>query len=84
MAHHPSRLGRITLVLLGCGILSGCIGGKGRYNMAPEWLGPITTTEHRGSDDLLTAGLGKSGLASATPPSIANPPRRPPRSCAGW
>ena len=73
MAHHPSRLGRITLVLLGCGILSGCIGGKGRYNMAPEWLGPITTTEHRGSDDLLTAGLGKSGLASATPPSIANP-----------
>ncbi len=73
MAFHPTRLSRVTLVLLGCGMLAGCIGGKGRYNAAPEWLGPITTTEHRGGDDLLTAGLGKTGLASASAPAIADP-----------
>ena len=33
----------------------------------------VAITVHQGDDDLLTAGLGKSGLASAVPPAIANP-----------
>ncbi len=30
-------------------------------------------SEHRGSDDLLTAGLGLAGLRSMAPPALANP-----------
>ncbi|MFV0665565.1 3-hydroxybutyrate oligomer hydrolase family protein [Denitromonas sp.] len=33
----------------------------------------ITITSHEGDDDLLSAGLGKTGLASAVAPAIANP-----------
>ncbi|WP_374363425.1 3-hydroxybutyrate oligomer hydrolase family protein [Pseudoduganella danionis] len=37
-------------------------------NLAPAFLGTITTTSYDGlSDDLLTAGLGASGLAGPTP-----------------
>ncbi|MDC8757811.1 3-hydroxybutyrate oligomer hydrolase family protein [Janthinobacterium fluminis] len=37
-------------------------------NLAPHYLGPVTRTDYDGvSNDLLTAGLGKSGLAAAAP-----------------
>jgi hydroxybutyrate-dimer hydrolase len=46
----------------------------GALNRKPVWLGDVHATDYDGvSDDLLTAGLGKSGLQSAVPPAIANP-----------
>jgi hydroxybutyrate-dimer hydrolase len=37
-------------------------------NIAPPWLGTVTVTAYDGvSDDLLTAGLGKTGLGGAAP-----------------
>src|SRR5687767_8933656 len=35
--------------------------------------GEILVTEHRGADDLLTAGLGREGLFELTPPKVAIP-----------
>lgn len=44
-------------------------------NLAPAFLGAITATSYDGlSDDLLTAGLGASGLAGPTP-AYADPAR---------
>ncbi|MYN46257.1 D-(-)-3-hydroxybutyrate oligomer hydrolase [Pseudoduganella sp. FT93W] len=70
----------LGLALAGCA-LAGC----GSYhlhddepetlNLAPAFLGTITTTSYDGlSDDLLTAGLGASGLAGPTP-AYADPAR---------
>lgn len=42
-------------------------------DMQSATFGPIRVTEHRGSDDLLTAGLGVEGLRSMTPPAFAAP-----------
>jgi hydroxybutyrate-dimer hydrolase len=50
--------------------------GNGSQNNAlPNFIsGGVRTQTYDGTtDDLLTAGLGKDGLASATPPSISNP-----------
>jgi hydroxybutyrate-dimer hydrolase len=51
-------------------------GGFVTYNVLPErvWADTYTTHTYDGNtDDLLTAGLGKSGLGSATAPLYANP-----------
>ncbi|BAN23975.1 D-(-)-3-hydroxybutyrate oligomer hydrolase [Caballeronia insecticola] len=50
-------------------------GGSPPTNTLPNFVsGAVNTQTYDGvSDDLLTAGLGKTGLASATSPSIANP-----------
>lgn len=37
-----------------------------------EIVGSTTRSEHRGDDDLLTAGLGLDGLRSLTPPALTN------------
>ena len=43
------------------------------FNEKPSWLGSIRQAEYDGqSDDLLTAGLGKSGLASAAAPGYVD------------
>jgi len=43
-------------------------------NFKPAWLGAIRSTDYDGSsDDLLTAGLGRTGLASAAAPTISTP-----------
>lgn len=49
--------------------------GRGQPNVRPSFLqGEISHTHYDGvSNDLLTAGLGASGLKSATPPSFADP-----------
>ena len=50
--------------------------GSGSQNNAlPSFIsGGVRTQTYDGTtDDLLTAGLGKDGLASATPPGISNP-----------
>jgi hydroxybutyrate-dimer hydrolase len=48
-------------------LLAGC-DDELKANAKPDFLGTVTTTEYDGnSDDLLTAGLGKTGLAGAAP-----------------
>lgn len=43
-------------------------------NLKPIYLGAVTSNTYDGaSDDLLTAGLGKTGLAAATAPAYADP-----------
>ncbi|MFN7432583.1 MAG: 3-hydroxybutyrate oligomer hydrolase family protein, partial [Betaproteobacteria bacterium] len=56
----------LSLVLAGCGSSSG--GAATPTNQRPSWLGTVTQTSYDGvSDDLLTAGLGRSGLQAAAP-----------------
>ena len=67
-----------AMLLAGCSVLSACGGGNDGNNVPgnvkPAFVGKVTTNHYDGStDDLLTAGLGASGLASATAPTIANP-----------
>jgi hydroxybutyrate-dimer hydrolase len=43
------------------------------FNVKPSWLTQLRSADYDGlTDDLLTAGLGRSGLASAIPPGYAN------------
>lgn len=65
------------------GLLAGCGGGVdaasldvGRPNTSPSFLsGAISSKTYDGNnDDLLTAGLGASGLASATAPAVSATP----------
>jgi len=80
----PQRLFRLTAVasavsaLAACGILSGCgdKGGSGpeELNTVPTYLGAVSVTNYDGqSDDLLTGGLGKTGLAATAAPAYADP-----------
>lgn len=68
-----------TLALAGAVTLAACgssddNGSTGSNNTLPNFVtGSVKTQTYDGStDDLLTAGLGKTGLASATAPTIAN------------
>ncbi|GCB03158.1 3-hydroxybutyrate oligomer hydrolase family protein [Ralstonia sp. SET104] len=65
-----------ALLLAGCGVLSACGGNDGNNvpgNTKPAFAGKVTINRYDGvSDDLLTAGLGASGLASTPAPAIAN------------
>lgn len=68
-----------SLLLAGCGVLglAGCGGDNNSSlsgNVKPSFVGAVTVTRHDGAnDDLLTAGLGAAGLASASAPSVATP-----------
>ena len=62
---------------LAAAVLAAC-GGSGNegpaLNAKPGYLGAVKETAYDGvSDDLLTAGLGASGLAAAAPPAYADP-----------
>src|SRR6516162_4629077 len=58
-------------------LLSGCPGDGNTnipQNLRPAFLGTVTTTSYDGvNDDLLTAGLGASGLGAAAAPAPASP-----------
>lgn len=62
-----------ALAVLVAAVLTACGGGDGgELNAKPGYLGTVRQQGYDGSsDDLLTAGLGKSGLAVATAPSFA-------------
>ncbi len=61
----------VVLLLAAC---NGVPGSRPDGNAKPSFLGAVSTTRYDGaSDDLLTAGLGKSGLQSATAPAVAVP-----------
>lgn len=59
--------------LVGVVVVSGMLFGFGWNDVRPPGLGEIIVTRYADGDDLLTAGLGRSGLASATLPPIADP-----------
>ena len=63
-----------ALAVLAAAVLTACGGGDGgELNAKPGYLGAVRQQSYDGSsDDLLTAGLGKSGLAAALP-ADANP-----------
>ena len=69
---HPFALALPALALL----LAACNGSDNNAletNVKPKFVGTVTKTTYDGaSDDLLTGGLGKSGLQAATAPAIAN------------
>jgi hydroxybutyrate-dimer hydrolase len=58
-------------------LLSGCPGDGGDnepQNLRPAFLGTVTKTTYDGvTDDLLTAGLGATGLGAAAAPPPVNP-----------
>nr|WP_279087770.1 D-(-)-3-hydroxybutyrate oligomer hydrolase [Comamonas thiooxydans] len=68
----PLSLG--ALAVLAAAVLTACGGGDGGdLNAKPGYLGTVRQQSYDGSsDDLLTAGLGKSGLAVATAPGFAS------------
>jgi hydroxybutyrate-dimer hydrolase len=63
------RLARLLLLLV---LLCFQSMASGRdFSLRPEWLGEVTVQVYDGvSNDLLTAGLGKTGLASPIPPPL--------------
>ncbi|QOQ83543.1 MULTISPECIES: D-(-)-3-hydroxybutyrate oligomer hydrolase [Comamonas] len=63
-----------ALAVLAAAVLTACGGGDGgELNAKPGYLGTVRQQSYDGSsDDLLTAGLGKSGLAVATAPGFAS------------
>ncbi len=68
-----SRLPFVPAVLA-LAALSACGSDGPEANTKPSYLGTVQQTRYDGvQDDLLTAGLGKSGLASVVPPTVANP-----------
>ena len=56
-------------------VLTACGGGDDPdWNVRPVWLGEVHSAAYDGvHDDLLTAGLGKTGLAAPLPPAYADP-----------
>ncbi len=55
-------------------LLAACGPGTTARNEKPAYVGTVTVTAYSGSDDLLTAGLGWDGLASATAPALSATP----------
>lgn len=61
--------------LLGASVLAACSSASPRDSAAGSahpMIEPQRVTEHRGSDDLLTAGLGLDGLRAMAPPAFAD------------
>jgi hydroxybutyrate-dimer hydrolase len=81
---HPLRRSAPALSTLAALMLSACGGGgtsiqfgSGDYevNLPPAGIRAISSTAYDGtSDDLLTAGLGRAGLASAAAPTLSATP----------
>ena len=60
------------LMILGATLLLGACASSPKHEAAVTVTGPQRTTEHRGGDDLLTAGLGIEGLRAMAPPAFAD------------
>ncbi|MEO8752653.1 MAG: 3-hydroxybutyrate oligomer hydrolase family protein [Casimicrobiaceae bacterium] len=73
--HRPASA--VALAALASLLLAGCPGSDTYTppsNVKPAFLGAVTRTAYDGvADDLLTAGLGKTGLGAAAAPPPVNP-----------
>jgi len=74
---HAYRAGAAVSAIAATLLLAGCPGNdtyNPPFNQKPAFLGTITKNSYDGvSDDLLTAGLGKTGLGAAAAPPPVNP-----------
>ena len=74
--HHAGpRVTPLLVALAAAGFLTACNGGDDAVavNTKPGFVGAVTKTAYDGAgDDLLTGGMGKTGLAGASPVA-ANP-----------
>lgn len=71
MNNNPSL--RLATVLLACLSAAACSTSPSRApSKEAAMIEPQRETDHRGSDDLLTAGLGLAGLRGMTPPGFAD------------
>lgn len=71
--HTRPRLQALLAAILASGLVAGCNGGGDgvAINTKPIFVGTVTKTAYDGAtDDLLTAGLGKTGLAGASPVAV--------------
>jgi len=67
----PAAAVAVAAALAGCG---GGVSNDVRENFLPSYVLEVLTTSYDATtDDLLTAGLGRTGLASATAPVVADP-----------
>ena len=71
-------MARIALAAALTMVLAACGSSPTRTMSADPVIEPQRVTEHRGSDDLLTAGLGLAGLRAMTPPAFADATRPTP------
>jgi hydroxybutyrate-dimer hydrolase len=64
-----------VLPLVAAALVAGCTGSgsiRPDWSAKPAFLGVVTKSTYDGvTDDLLTGGMGKTGLGGATPPGIA-------------
>ena len=67
-----SVVGAVAL-LAGCATSTSLMDFAGDMSSGTTLVSAITVTEHRGQDDLLTAGLGLDGLRAMTAPGFADP-----------
>jgi len=75
------RAAGLVVAVAAAGTLSGCLGGDDGdgtpavvINLKPAFVGTVNRTSYDGaSDDLLSAGLGRTGLGAAAAPVLANP-----------
>ena len=69
------RLIPFVPALIAVAVLSACGGGDSDpINTKPAFLGDVKSIAYDGvNNDLLTAGLGATGLAAAAPPAFADP-----------
>ena len=68
-----TRLPNLCLSSATAVLLAACASGGARQEGSPDMFSHARSSEHRGSDDLLSAGLGLDGLRAVTPPAFANP-----------
>ncbi|MCI4567176.1 D-(-)-3-hydroxybutyrate oligomer hydrolase [Lysobacter sp. CFH 32150] len=66
-------------ILAGVALLAACVAAVPRpASSEASMFTTMRVSEHRGTDDLLTGGLGLDGLRAMTPPVLANPERPSP------
>ena len=74
MANHPIRFIPVAVAVCAVIAVTACTtAGPRAGNEATPMFSAIRVSEHRGSDDLLTGGLGRDGLRAMAAPAFADP-----------
>ncbi|MGY1521704.1 3-hydroxybutyrate oligomer hydrolase family protein [Luteimonas sp. A482] len=68
---YPSMIGKVCAVALVASLVA-CAGGPRTKTAEATVFSAQRSSEHRGQDDLLTAGLGLDGLRAMVPPAFAD------------